>query len=347
MKRSLSLLLAALLIALPASAHRRYIKYVTTPVADSTTGAGTFTPISELGMPVLVNQALAARCYIITHASSTDVGVLFGLTGPITGGYTVTGVIEPEWPGLEETGITALDRSGENGCPDGLTCITSTNTQFRVGDYVRVLNAGDMNQIIGMQGQVVTYDPGFPNYYEIDIDSSLFTPWGGLGADIVRIPPSKQFISNSSWPYIPAVSAAPTSLGATRTLTDIRLMYLNGTAGTATITDINRGGTADTPSCTAGLTCIVANTHGLNTGDLATFRDIGGTVQLNNATYPITKVNANNFTIAVNSSTFGAYTSGGTLSASLKVTPTFNPATAGTATVDTGSWCEYSYEVGD
>lgn len=80
----------------------------------------------------------------------------------------------------------------------------------------------------------------------------------------------------------------------------------------ATVSDVNRGGTADTPTCAAGKVCVVATTHGLNTGDYVTFASIVGTTELNTNTYRVTRVDANNFTLAVDGSGFTEYTSGGT-----------------------------------
>lgn len=51
--------------------------------------------------------------------------------------------------------------------------------------------------------------------------------------------------------------------------------------------------------------------HGLSTGMKVTFSGVGGMIQLNNNTYTITVVDANNFTIGVDTTPYGTYTSGG------------------------------------
>ena len=62
----------------------------------------------------------------------------------------------------------------------------------------------------------------------------------------------------------------------------------------------------------ADLTNIVSALHGLQTGVQITIRDVGGATQLNNNTYTVTVVDANNFTLdGVLFSSLTAYTSGG------------------------------------
>ena len=51
--------------------------------------------------------------------------------------------------------------------------------------------------------------------------------------------------------------------------------------------------------------------HNLQNGSIVTISNVGGTTQLNGNTYTVTVVDANNFTINVDSTAFGAYTSGG------------------------------------
>ena len=51
--------------------------------------------------------------------------------------------------------------------------------------------------------------------------------------------------------------------------------------------------------------------HGLSNGMRVTFSDVGGMTQLNGNTYTVTVVDANNFTIGVDTTAFGVYTSGG------------------------------------
>lgn len=56
---------------------------------------------------------------------------------------------------------------------------------------------------------------------------------------------------------------------------------------------------------------ITSVNHGLSTGMQATFSGVGGMTQLNGNTYTITKINANSFSIGVDTSAYGVYTAGG------------------------------------
>ncbi len=67
------------------------------------------------------------------------------------------------------------------------------------------------------------------------------------------------------------------------------------------ITNITKGTT----------TSIQCNSHGYSTGNSVYFSDIVGMTELNGTTHEITVVDVNNFTIAVNSSSYSSYTSGG------------------------------------
>jgi len=57
---------------------------------------------------------------------------------------------------------------------------------------------------------------------------------------------------------------------------------------------------------------VTCTSHGFTTGDQIAFFDVGGMTQLNNNGYVATVVDANTFTIGVNSSGYGTFTSGGT-----------------------------------
>lgn len=58
---------------------------------------------------------------------------------------------------------------------------------------------------------------------------------------------------------------------------------------------------------------IESNAHGLSTGNSVTISDVGGMTELNGNTYVIIVVDTNNFTLdGVDSTGFGAYTTGGT-----------------------------------
>ncbi len=56
---------------------------------------------------------------------------------------------------------------------------------------------------------------------------------------------------------------------------------------------------------------ITSTNHGLQTGEVVAISNVGGMTQLNGNTYIVSFVNANNFTINVDSTGFGAYTAGG------------------------------------
>ena len=53
--------------------------------------------------------------------------------------------------------------------------------------------------------------------------------------------------------------------------------------------------------------------HGFTSGDVVQFSSVGGMTQLNSGTYTITVTNSTQFTIGVDTSAFGVYTSGGTV----------------------------------
>lgn len=58
---------------------------------------------------------------------------------------------------------------------------------------------------------------------------------------------------------------------------------------------------------------ITATAHGRSTGDRIVIAGVAGMTQLNNAQYTITVINANSYSLnGINSSGYGAYTSGGT-----------------------------------
>ena len=61
----------------------------------------------------------------------------------------------------------------------------------------------------------------------------------------------------------------------------------------------------------AALGQVTSANHGLSNGMEVTFSGVGGMTQLNGNTYTITKVDTNNFTIGVDTTGFGVYTSGG------------------------------------
>jgi hypothetical protein len=97
------------------------------------------------------------------------------------------------------------------------------------------------------------------------------------------------------------------NLGSVRRITGIYIAKASSTDTTNAITGITLSGT-DPVQIT-----IVA--HGLTTGRQGVFSSVGGTTELNDNTYKITKVDADNFTLqGTDSSNFTAWTSGGTFS---------------------------------
>ena len=75
-----------------------------------------------------------------------------------------------------------------------------------------------------------------------------------------------------------------------------------GTGGAKTITDVTLG----------AITEITSAAHGLSEGDVVTFASIGGTTELNTVTAMLIGVETNSFFVDIDSSGYGAYTSGGT-----------------------------------
>ena len=57
---------------------------------------------------------------------------------------------------------------------------------------------------------------------------------------------------------------------------------------------------------------VTAPNHGLTTGNTVFINNVQGMIQVNNITFEIAVVDANNFTLGVNSTLYGAYTGGGT-----------------------------------
>lgn len=72
--------------------------------------------------------------------------------------------------------------------------------------------------------------------------------------------------------------------------------------------------TAITAATAADPCQITATAHGLDDGDLVSIQGVVGMVQLNNRVFTVTKVSDDAFTIGIDSSSFPAYTSGGTAS---------------------------------
>lgn len=88
------------------------------------------------------------------------------------------------------------------------------------------------------------------------------------------------------------------------------LEFTNNTTGQAIIVPVAVTGATQANPCS-----ITATAHGFATGDTVRFRSVGGMTQLNDNNYVITVVNANTFTLnGVNSTGYGAYTSGGLVS---------------------------------
>jgi hypothetical protein len=82
---------------------------------------------------------------------------------------------------------------------------------------------------------------------------------------------------------------------------------------TNTVELFEQDGTAITAASRANPGQITATSHGLSTGDEVGFFGVGGMTELNGNGYTITVVDANNFTIGVNTSGFTAFTTGGTV----------------------------------
>lgn len=78
-------------------------------------------------------------------------------------------------------------------------------------------------------------------------------------------------------------------------------LYYFGTGVSGTVT----GATNANPGV------ITSVNHGLQTGMQVTFSAVGGMTQLNGNTYTITKINADSFSIGVDTTAYGVYTSGG------------------------------------
>jgi len=78
-------------------------------------------------------------------------------------------------------------------------------------------------------------------------------------------------------------------------------LYYFGTGVSGTVT----GATNANPGV------ITSTNHGLQTGMQVTFSAIGGMTQLNGNTYTITRINANSFSIGVDTTAYGVYTTGG------------------------------------
>lgn len=80
------------------------------------------------------------------------------------------------------------------------------------------------------------------------------------------------------------------------------VVKLGATIGQLSITGITKANPA---------VVTVASTANLQTGDKVTLRNVGGMTDVNGQTYTITVLSATTFSLGVNSSSFGTYTSGG------------------------------------
>jgi Ubiquitin-activating enzyme E1 FCCH domain len=77
--------------------------------------------------------------------------------------------------------------------------------------------------------------------------------------------------------------------------------------------DLNDPGIGNITASTNADPCeITSPDHGLKTGDLIEIDNVGGMTELNGNLYTVTVIDANDFTIDVDSTSFDAYTSGGT-----------------------------------
>lgn len=61
----------------------------------------------------------------------------------------------------------------------------------------------------------------------------------------------------------------------------------------------------------AAAAVVTSTTHGLVTGDVVVFHGVQGMVQINTLTGVVTRIDANSFSVNINSTGFSAYTSGG------------------------------------
>lgn len=188
MKRTLVLLLAALLLALPASAHRRFLKYTTAQASDNTASGNT--QLTELTMKTIANTGMVANCHLITTAALTTTFPVVGFA--ITGSNAAAAHIKIRFPaGVEAVryapALLDVIRSDGSTCDWGLTCFQVNNHLFVNGDIVMIENPGEVVELAGRVG-IVTVD-GL-NAFHVNIDSSAMSgPWTA-GGQAVKLWPA-------------------------------------------------------------------------------------------------------------------------------------------------------------
>lgn len=103
----------------------------------------------------------------------------------------------------------------------------------------------------------------------------------------------------------------------------VTIEYTDSTAKTITddgngrlAGDVSSGVEKTITGASNGYPCVItASTHGYSSGDVINIQDVEGMTNLNNASYVITRIDADNFSLnGVNSLPYSAYTSGGTAS---------------------------------
>jgi hypothetical protein len=88
-------------------------------------------------------------------------------------------------------------------------------------------------------------------------------------------------------------------------------VYKIGEVTTSAVELFSQDGSSVTAVTRANPGSVQSTAHGFTTGDEIAFFGVGGMVELNGNGYTITVVDANNFTIGVNSTSFTTYTTGG------------------------------------
>ena len=198
---------------------------------------------------------------------------------------------------------------------------------------------GDLKNIQDVGGMIEINDASYvitkitDNTFSIPIDSTDYTTYTSAGTA------SGNAIQYSSGKYLFTASGAPDAVSIYATynyaktefdgtldhpvvkVSSLTIEYSDATAMEITDDGVGKliGDVADMDKDISGASkaaaCVITCTgHGFATNDIINIQDVGGMVEINDASYVITKINDNSFSIPINSTGFTTYTSSGTAS---------------------------------
>lgn len=184
------------------------------------------------------------------------------------------------------------------------------------GDEVFIDNVGGMEELNGRWFVVVYIDANtfsLQDYFGNDIDTTAFTAFTS-GGEVSRVyaiasPYKEEHLDELSYAqkldlmYLDHDRYAPRKL--------IRLGNTSWTLSTYTRTNDPFEQKVITAITQANPGRVTVNAHGYSNGDQVLIEDVSGMTEVNHEVFTVTVVDANNFTIGVDTSGYTAYTSGG------------------------------------